>query len=153
MDLLENPNYYSQEKPYKEKYICFNCNKVFKRKHHSDVKGITQDEVSAKCPECNQNSNWIGPKFQAPKTTNIKAWKSIEVLSKIGLLNFSGFAHNKITIPEGNKALTNLLKQIKEDYSKSINKWSKADHSEENSQQIKLFSELIKKIETEIKKL
>lgn len=151
MDIRENPNYYIQERPYKSKYICCRCRKAFKRKEASDVKGITEEIEEAKCPDCGLKTTWIGPKFRPPKSTDIKTWNSIEVLSRIGLLNFIGFANNEIQIPESQKSLKTLLNEIKENYQWNIRKWMSADYEKGNSEQIKIFSELVQRIEKEIK--
>lgn len=150
MEIRENPNYYIQERPYKSKYICCNCRKAFKRKVANDIKGLTEDAKPAKCPDCGNETYWIGPKFRPPKSTDIKKWNSIEVMMKIGLLNFIGWSNNNIPIPEGKKSLNDLLISLRDDYQINIRKWLSADYSEENSKQIKLFSEIIKRIEKEI---
>ena len=152
MDIRENPNYYIQDRPYKPKYICCNCRKAFKRIVASDIKGIVEESAEAKCPDCGSKTTWIGPKFRAPKSSDIKTWNSIDVLSRIGLLNFIGFANNAIQIPDSNKSLMVLLNDIKENYEWKIKKWISAEYSERNTEQIKIFSELVERIKKEIKK-
>ena len=58
-----------------------------------------------KCPECGNFTSWIGPKFRAPKKSNISACKSIKILNEIGTLRFLGFVNDNITIPESENAL------------------------------------------------
>ena len=150
MDLKENPNYYFNEDFYKSKYLCFKCRKCFKRPIPQDVKGINEETKPAKCPECGELTNWIGPKFRPPKSNNIKAWKSIEVLHQIGALNFIGFGSNKISIPEGKQTLLSTLQEIKQNCEINIKKWSSFKHSETNSKQIKFYHEMIQKINTQM---
>lgn len=148
MDMKDNPNYYFGERPYKSKYICTDCRKSFKRKLLSD---ITTDkdikEKAPKCPDCGKLTNWIGPKFRAPKTDNIKAWNSIKTLYDIGLLNFIGWGNNYDDIPETTKSLNDFLKDLKETYEWKIKRLTTIEYSPDNKNQIKYFSEAIKKIE------
>ncbi len=152
MEITENPNYYIQERPYKTKFICFDCRKVYKRKVATDFNG-TEDEHPASCPECGIQSTWIGPKFRPPKSDDIKSWNSIAVLSRIGLLCFIGFANNQTVIPTSKKALKTLLEQIKRSYELNIKNWSTANYEPGNSDQIRIFTELAERIKQELKKL
>jgi hypothetical protein len=34
------------------------------------------------CPNCGEKAEYVGPKFRAPKSDIVKAWKSIEVCMK-----------------------------------------------------------------------
>jgi len=148
MDMKDNPNYYFVERPYKSKYICTDCRKSFKRKLLSDIttdKDI--EEKAPKCPDCGKLTNWIGPKFRVPKTDNIQAWNSIKTLYDIGLLNFIGWGNNYDDIPETKKSLNDFLKDLKENYEWKIKRLTTIEYSPDNKNQIKYFSEAIKKIE------
>jgi DNA-directed RNA polymerase subunit RPC12/RpoP len=148
MDMTDNPNYYFIERPYKSKYICTDCRKSFKRKILSDIttdKDI--EEKEPKCPDCGKPTNWIGPKFRAPKTENTIAWNAIKVLYDLGLLNFIGWANNFIDIPETQKSLNDFLKDLKGNYEWNIKRWTTIEYSPDNKNQIKYFSEAIKKID------
>lgn len=148
MDMTENPNYYSVDQPYKSKYICTDCRKVFKRRVLSDITtNNVAEEKEPKCPDCGNPTSWIGPKFRAPKTDNFKAWNSIRVLHDIGELNFIGFAKNKLTIPETRKGLRELLLYLKDHYELTITRWATLEYSPDNKNQIRHFSEAIKRIE------
>lgn len=50
------------------KYICLNCKKVFKRKPSNEELIFSKD---ATCPECSTESVIVGPKFRAPKKTEM----------------------------------------------------------------------------------
>jgi len=152
MDMTDNPNYYFIERPYKSKYICTACRKSFKRKILTDIAGNEDtEEKEPKCPDCGQPTNWIGPKFRAPKSDNIKAWNSIRVLRDIGLLNFIGWARYAVDIPETKKSLDDLLKDLKTRYACSIKKWSTVEYSPDNKNQIKYLTEAIQKIDQHLK--
>lgn len=145
---MENPNYGYGEKPYKSKYICTRCRKSFKRKILADLttdKNIEEKEPT--CPDCGNSTSWIGPKFRAPKTDNIKAWNSIKALHDIGVLNFIGWANVPIRIPETKKALDDVLMDIKAKYEYSIQKWITGEYRPDSKDQIKYFSDAVKQID------
>lgn len=113
MDPKNNPNYGNTEKSYKSKFICLNCRKAFKRILLSD---ITKDESTPKppkCPECGKPTFWIGRKFRAPKSDDIKSWNSIRIMNELGIYHFSGWATIPVTIPNSEKKLRELLVRIK----------------------------------------
>lgn len=148
MDIRNNPNYYTTDRPYKPKLICSDCRKVFKRRLATDLSINSEDKESDMiCPNCGKRANYVGPKFRAPKSDNVKAWKSIEVLNAIGVLNFMGFATNRIEIPESSKGLQDLLTEMKADYERAIRRWVSYEYNEDNKVHIKGFSEIIKRID------
>lgn len=154
MDISENPNYYFIDRPYKPKLICFGCRKVFKHRLASDLNIEANNDLGSMiCPNCGKKANYIGPKFRAPKSDNIKAWKSIETLNDIGVLSFIGWASNRIKIPESNKGLTDLLTEMKTDYENAIRGWISRDYNEENKLNIKKYSDAIKRIGKYLEKL
>lgn len=151
MDISENPNHYFID-TYKSKYICTDCRKSFKRKLLSDITADKDiEEKAPKCPDCGKSTHWIGPKFRAPKVDNIKAWDSIRVLSDIGLLSVFWGATNYVDIPQSKKALDEFLKNVKEKYECNIRRWTSVEYSPENKNQIKYFSEAIRKIDIHLK--
>lgn len=123
MEFTENPNYYPQERPYKEKYICCDCRKCFKRRISKEVIREEEEIQPAKCPDCGQPTLWIGPKFRPPKTTDIKAWNSIGVLRRIGFAGFFGFATDSVKIPKGPKELKQFLTDYIDRYNHKKNKY------------------------------
>lgn len=148
MDMRDNPNYYYTDRPYKPKLICCDCRKVFKRRLNTDFNSPdVKDDSELICPNCGKPANYVGPKFRAPKSENVKAWKSIQVLNEIGVLHFMGFASDKIIIPESSKALTDLLIRMKVHYQNTIESWVRMAYDEQNKMQIKAFAALIKKID------
>ncbi len=154
MDMTDNPNYYIVQRPYKSKYICTGCRKSFKRKMLAEISANKDiEEIGPKCPECGQPTNWIGPKFRAPKSNNVKAWTSIKVLHEIGLLNFIGWAKSYVEIPETKKSLNDFLAELKASYEWNIKKWATIDYSKDNKNQIKYFSEAIKKIDKHLERV
>lgn len=153
MDYSENPNFDTQERLYKSKYICTHCRKAFKRKVLSDVTKVQTEEKAPKCPECARLTSWIGPKFRPPKKDNLKVWQSIEALYNLGLLHFIGWANNDVDIPNSKNGLRELLIQLKDDYERNVQRWVSVEYSAENKDQIKFFSEGINEIEQALKKI
>lgn len=153
MDIKDNPNYYFTNRPYKPKLICSDCRKVFKRRLAADVDSDKEEDWSKMiCPNCGKQANYVGPKFRAPKSDNIKAWKSIEVLNDIGVLSFMGFATNRVEIPESSKGLKDLLTEMKADYEIAIRRWATYEYNEENKLHIKTFSDIIKRIDKHLER-
>ena len=148
MNYKDNPNYYSTERPYKSKYICTDCRKVFKRRVLTDITDDRRvEEKDPVCTDCGQPAEWIGLKFRAPKITDVQTWNSIKVLRDLRILHFIGWAHQEIQIPATQKALHDLLREIKTSYECSVKNWITADYSPRNKEEIKHLSEAIKKIE------
>ena len=151
MDIGINPNYYFGRHPYKPKLICCDCRKVFKRKLAEDLNITAEDEnVKMICPNCGKPASYVGPKFRAPKIDDLKAWRSIEVLNQIGVLHFTGFATNRITIPESKKALFDLLSDMKIQYENAIRRWVSHEYNEGNKKAIKAFSDIVKRIDKQL---
>ncbi|RYE27035.1 MAG: hypothetical protein EOP45_02490 [Sphingobacteriaceae bacterium] len=151
--MTDNPNYYFIERPYKSKYICITCRKSFKRRLLIDIlpnKDIEEKEPT--CPDCGNLTNFVGPKFRAPKMENLKAWNSIKVLHDIGILNFIGFTNNYISIPETTKSLKDFLEDLKARYEGNIKRWTTIEYSPGNKNQIQYFSNAIQKIEKHLQK-
>lgn len=154
MEYTSNPNYSIVEKSYKSKYICVDCRKVFKRKLLSDFTNETNiEEKEPTCPQCKKKTQWIGPKFRAPKMDNTNAWNSIKALKEIGILgSFFGWASGDSEIPESEKALREKLLNKKESYKCSIEKWVSYEYHTQNKENILFLSKEIKKIDSYLTK-
>jgi hypothetical protein len=68
-------------------------------------------------------------------------------MNNIGLLSFIGWANNYVDIPETKKALNDFLKDLKANYEWNIKRWSTIEYNPDNKNEIKYFSEAIKKID------
>jgi len=112
MDWRDNPNFYQQERPYKDKYICGDCCKSFKRRVASDIGIKEKEEKPATCPQCGKETIWIGPKFEPPKSSDKVAWRSIEIMRRIGYWGFFGWGSGSVNIPKGNLELKLYLNQL-----------------------------------------
>jgi hypothetical protein len=79
--------------------------------------------------------------------------RSVKVLRDIGVLNYFGYASEKIKLPETKKALKEILINIKEEYKYYINKYVSLEYNKNNKIQIAYFADIIKKIEKHLKSL
>jgi hypothetical protein len=145
----DNPNYFTTERPYKTKFICWTCRKVFKRRLLSDFKRDiehtpTTDEV---CPNCGKAGRFVGPQFRAPKLGDAHAWRTMETLCSIGLLFLGGgFSGGRFNIPKSEKQLEEYLKQVKASYEDSIRAHLSAGHFQQSRDDIKHLTDRLNKI-------
>lgn len=66
--------------PYLVAHACFKCRRSVK----IDVGHWPPRR--ARCPECAGKLCWLGRTFRAPKRSDVKQWKKVEVLRKAGFL-------------------------------------------------------------------
>ncbi|MBI2575610.1 hypothetical protein HYV84_00200 [Candidatus Woesearchaeota archaeon] len=84
------------EHKYKLPFACFKCRKSFKLDTETDYNTLhpfgrpnsgsseKSGEIIAICPECGDRMNYMGHDFKAPKLSEIKQWKKVEILYKSG---------------------------------------------------------------------
>jgi hypothetical protein len=76
-------------RPYKEHYACFDCRKAFKRASQEDVaerEGAVDGECRpVPCPECGKPMAAMGLDFKAPRQSDIKQWRKVEILFRHGI--------------------------------------------------------------------
>lgn len=152
MDIEKNPNFNFIDKPYKSKYICTDCRKVFKRRVLADIDKDNHQEKEHACPDCGNKTSWVGPKFEAPKSDNIKTWNALKILHDLGLVYFIG-STKSIVLPESSKGLRDMLFSIKEIYTASITYWTSHEYTEANKDQIKYCVDQIKAIDNYLQNL
>lgn len=146
MDISQNPDYSSTDKLYKDKYVCVDCRKCFKRRVLSDFSQETL-EKDPKCPDCGKITFWVESKFRPPKSDNLKAWNSVKVLHDIGGLSFLSYGNPTIHFPETNKGLKVMLMEMRHCYEQSIRRYISSEYDEDNKLQVGYLSEMIKKID------
>src|SRR5262245_61317298 len=72
---------------YNDNFACFRCRKAFKRRRpyewpeHLRPKKLPSPPV---CPECAAPMADMGLDFKAPRRSNVKQWKKVEVLFRHG---------------------------------------------------------------------
>src|SRR5437867_1083821 len=75
---------YAMYGPYKEKFACFHCRKMFKQPHPSElrypVRTDTEGKRIALCPECSHPMNNMGLDFKAPRQSDIRQWRKVALL-------------------------------------------------------------------------
>jgi hypothetical protein len=93
---------YAEHGPYKDHFACFACRKAFKQRALDELLGwqwskqVTRDEfVRARkarvvpCPECGTPMHDMGLDFKAPRQSNVKQWKKVELLYSHGFVYHS----------------------------------------------------------------
>ncbi|HPF24918.1 MAG TPA: hypothetical protein PK417_15630 [Hyphomonas sp.] len=73
------------------KYLCTKCRRTFKRQVwltelQSQHRRVNRNLPDATCPNCGHTAVWIGPRYRAPKASDVKTWKIIEFLESVGEL-------------------------------------------------------------------
>jgi hypothetical protein len=75
---------YGMYGPYKEKFACFHCRKTFKQTWRSELRTPMRADAEgnriALCPECGRAMKNMGRDFQAPRQSDIRQWKKVELL-------------------------------------------------------------------------
>lgn len=79
---------YAMSGPYKEKFACFSCRKVFKQTSRFELPAKTYAGMNHACPQCGQPMQDMGHDFQAPKQNDLKQW------AKVALLYQNGFTYH-----------------------------------------------------------
>jgi DNA-directed RNA polymerase subunit RPC12/RpoP len=108
---------------YKPHYACFTCRKTFKRKLLWDIKRDSKDFVEAKCPQCGELMADMGLDFESPKKDDIKQWKHIQNLYKVGITFHSCGCNGPGYIPENTEKLRVYFKEILEEYKQQLFFW------------------------------
>lgn len=88
---------YATHGPYKEKYVCFHCRKAFKQTSHWELRYPMRKDDNGKrlvpCPECGRSMKNMGLDFKAPRQSDIRQWKKVELLFAYGY-NYSSCGCN-----------------------------------------------------------
>ncbi|MFC4098892.1 hypothetical protein [Paenibacillus xanthanilyticus] len=75
---------YAMYGPYKDNYACFACRKVFRQTSAHELDKSEQENRHYRCPQCGETMKDMGHDFQAPKQTDLKQWKKVELLYRHG---------------------------------------------------------------------
>lgn len=108
---------------YKPHYVCFDCQKTFKRRLWQDIKGGAKVESDAKCPQCGSLMANMGKDFEAPKKGNNKAWQHIKDLYEVGITWHSCGCTGPGYIPKDKTALLLYFQEIIQQYEKELTFW------------------------------
>ena len=69
---------------YKQIYACFPCRKVFKQTSKYELTEEGWNKIKHSCPQCGEGMKEMGHDFKAPKQTDVKQWKKVEILYQHG---------------------------------------------------------------------
>ncbi|MFS0553950.1 hypothetical protein [Brevibacillus sp. 179-C9.3 HS] len=75
---------YGMYGPYKDIYACFACRKVFKQTSKFELTEEEWNKIKHACPQCGELMKDMGHDFKAPKQTDVKQWKKVEILFQHG---------------------------------------------------------------------
>ncbi|AZH29646.1 MULTISPECIES: hypothetical protein [Paenibacillus] len=75
---------YAMYGPYKDIFACFACRKVYKQTSRFEIPKEEYEGIVHVCPQCQTPMHDMGHDFQAPKQTDIKQWKKVELLYQNG---------------------------------------------------------------------
>lgn len=80
---------YAFSGPYKEKFACFRCRKVFKQTNRKELTQKIPTDADGKrlapCPECGVPMRDMGLDFKAPPRTDLNQWGAVEMLAQNGI--------------------------------------------------------------------
>ena len=110
------------------------------------------DNREIKCPDCGGYMANLGLDFKAPKKSQIKEWRIVESLFRIGK-SFSSCGCNGIGyVPQNNIDYKLYLEKIKKDYEESIlfNQNLNTNEYSDKNERIKYWSEKLDLINLEI---
>lgn len=113
---------------YKSHFACFECQKTFKRRLLKDIQGgISQldEEVPAKCPDCNVLMANMGFDFKAPKKNDNKAWGHLATLYGVGIAFHSCGCTGPGYVPRDKKELIEHFIAIKNEYLEHQQFWAR----------------------------
>ncbi|WP_028544864.1 hypothetical protein [Paenibacillus taiwanensis] len=70
--------------PYKDIYACFACRKVYKQTSQYELTEEERSQMKHSCPQCGALMKDMGHDFKAPKQSDIKQWRKVEILFQHG---------------------------------------------------------------------
>ncbi|SEB99976.1 hypothetical protein SAMN04489761_2213 [Tenacibaculum sp. MAR_2009_124] len=74
------------EHVYKSHFVCFKCQKGFKRRLLVDFSGEKdQKETVSHCPNCRSIMTNVGKDCEIPRKTDVKKWKFLKDLIELGI--------------------------------------------------------------------
>lgn len=123
--------------PYKDHYVCFECQKTFKRRLWLDIRKGKKENSPAKCPQCGAQMANMGKDFESPKQKDDKAWKHLQNLYAVGITYFSCGCTGPGYIPQDHEALLRYFEEIKVDYLNELEFWRKRIEPETKQERIK----------------
>lgn len=110
---------------YKPHYACFECRKTFKRLLPIDIEGTTDFTIDAKCPQCGNLMADMGLDFESPRKNDLKSWKHIKDLFKVGITFHSCGCGGWAYIPATNEKMLEYLECKKAEYIRHLRFWLK----------------------------
>src|SRR4051794_33480717 len=99
---------------YKLRYVCLDCRKAFKRSYRVDPEVLAKAGVPepkpAVCPQCRRPMHCVGWDFKAPKQSDVKQWKKVELLIAHGFGWYSCGCNGPGLLPQDLRELDDFLR-------------------------------------------
>lgn len=108
---------------YKPHYACFTCRKTYKRRLISDIKRGAISEADATCPQCGNLLADMGKDFEAPRTSDKKAWGHLRALYTAGITYHSCGCSGPGYIPATKDALITYFEEHIEEARTQLTAW------------------------------
>ncbi|MBU2713827.1 hypothetical protein [Zooshikella harenae] len=126
-------------------------------KYQTTAKKIEEDYYSkiSKCPECGGQMANMGMDFKSPKTTDIKSWKIIEGMFRIGAIYQSCGCEGIGFVPASGSEYKQYLKEKLSGYLMRLNQVEIDEelNAYERAERAGYWNSRIKNIQNEIKKI
>ncbi len=116
--------------PYKEHFACFRCRKSFKQPPDADLpereRPAPGERREVRCPQCATPMADLGRDFEAPKQSDARRWKAVELLHRHGvrtagsapslgeLKDLEAFLAGRMTESEGERLLREIGKRARD---------------------------------------
>ena len=94
---------------YPMQFACFNCRKSFKQHMWLSQFG----KHKPRCPQCRAHMWAMGRAFKAPRTSNVKQWRKVELLIRNGLLFHPNYGRAPMTLREAEVRVAKMREGIR----------------------------------------
>lgn len=108
---------------YKPHYACFDCRKTFKRRLIGDIDRDKNETQAAKCPQCGGWMADMGLDFVSPKMNDIKQWRHLKDLYKVGITFLSCGCEGPGYVPNDKESLILHLQATLKAYHLQLDFW------------------------------
>lgn len=118
---------YAMYGPYKRKFACFACRKMFRQTDESRMaqkpRLDEQGQRIALCPQCGARMHNMGLDFCVPKQSDLEQWKKVEKLFDAGIIFSSCGCGGPGPRPRRLKEVDDFLRQREEERAEEQRQW------------------------------
>lgn len=128
---------YAYYGPYKRKFACFACRKMFRQNDESRMSQKPRLDESgiriAVCPQCGARMQNLGLDFKTPPQNDVEQWKKVEKLFEAGVTFGSCGCSGPGPRPRKLKEVDDFLRQ----QSQSRSQWKRSQQVSQRAAQLK----------------